>query len=171
MDKDQKISVGIFYIFLLFMASFGNTLIVGHFFHNMIMMGNRMKISMMQIIFKKSLSLSTTARKSTTVGQMTNLIASNAETFDFALLSLLGVIVLPFRISMTIYMLTRYIGVVATLAGVTTIIIFVPLNVFFTKKSRAIKAEKYKFQDSRIKTMNEILNGIRVFILQIIQLV
>ena len=106
--------------------------------------------------------MSTTARKTTTIGEMTTLITTNAETFDFSLLHLVGLLVLPYRLSINIYLLCRYIGVVATLAGVVTIIVFIPLNVLFTKKSRVIKMEKYKMQDSRIKTMNEILNGVRV---------
>lgn len=41
-------------------------------------------------------------------------------------------------------------------------LIFLPLNGFFAKKSKKIKRDKYKLQDSRIKMMNEILSGIRV---------
>jgi ABC-type multidrug transport system fused ATPase/permease subunit len=58
-------------------------------------------------------------------------------------------------------MLYQYIGV-ATFAGMASMILFLPANGIFTRIAKKIRKEKYKLQDSRIKMMNEILNGIRV---------
>jgi ATP-binding cassette subfamily C (CFTR/MRP) protein 1 len=105
--------------------------------------------------------LSTSARKSTTIGEMTNIITSNAASFDFCLFYLISCISAPVQLAMSIYMLWRYIGV-ATFAGLACMIIFLPANGIFAKFSKKIKRNKYKQQDSRIKTLNEVLNGIRV---------
>jgi ABC-type multidrug transport system fused ATPase/permease subunit len=43
-----------------------------------------------------------------------------------------------------------------------SIILFMPLNAYFARLSKSIRKNKYKLQDARIKTMNEVLTGIRV---------
>ena len=81
-DKEQKLSVGLFYIFILCLSSIIQTLISQHCHHGTFIMGNRMKIGLMNIIYKKSLRLSNTGRRGTTIGQMTNLITTNTNTFS-----------------------------------------------------------------------------------------
>nr|QUF59452.1 ATP-binding cassette transporter Abcc1-7 [Brachionus angularis] len=160
-DKDQKLSVGLFYIFLLSLSSLSQTLIMQHYYHGIFIVGNRMKIGLMNLIFKKSLRLSPSARKSTTVGEMTTIITSNAQTFEGCVYHLNGLISTPLQIFISTYMLYKYLGY-ATFVGLASMIIFLPANAFFAKRSKKIKREKYKLQDSRIKMMNEILSGIRV---------
>jgi ABC-type multidrug transport system fused ATPase/permease subunit len=50
----------------------------------------------------------------------------------------------------------------ATFAGIGSIILFMPLNGYFGRLTKSIGKDKYKLQDARIKTMNEVLAGIRV---------
>ena len=50
----------------------------------------------------------------------------------------------------------------ATFAGMASIFLFMPLNAYFARLSKNIRKNKYKLQDARIKTMNEVLTGIRV---------
>ena len=50
----------------------------------------------------------------------------------------------------------------ATFAGVASIILFMPLNGYLGRVSKSIAKDKYKQQDARIKTMREVLTGIRV---------
>jgi len=59
------------------------------------------------------------------------------------------------------FLLYKYIGA-ATFVGLSTMIVFIPLNTFFARLSKKIRKKKYEIQDSRIKMMNEILSGIRV---------
>ncbi len=58
-------------------------------------------------------------------------------------------------------MLWQYLGV-ASLAGLATMVTFIPINAWLSNKSKVLQAQKLKFQDSRIKLLNEILNGIKV---------
>nr|QNH67946.1 ATP-binding cassette transporter subfamily C member 1 X7 [Brachionus plicatilis] len=160
-DKDQKVIVGIFYIFLLSLSSLSQTLIMQHYYHSIFLLGNRMKIGLMTVIYKKSLRLSPSARKSTTVGEMTNLITTNTYTFESCVYHLIGIVSTPLQIFISTWMLYKFLGY-ATFFGLASMLIFLPLNAFFAKKSKKIRREKYKIQDSRIKMMNEILSGIRV---------
>jgi len=105
--------------------------------------------------------LSSSARKQTTVGEMTNLITTDAQVFDACFFYFVGMISAPIQIFIAAYMLWKYLGP-ATLVGLASMIIFLPFNGVFAKKSKKLRKEKAKFQDSRIKMMNELLNGIKV---------
>jgi len=50
----------------------------------------------------------------------------------------------------------------SSLAGVLTMIIFIPVNIYLSTKSKELQRQKLKQQDSRIKITNEILNGVKV---------
>lgn len=66
------------------------------------------------------------------------------------------------------YLLWRYIGV-ASLAGLLTMAIFVPINIVISYINKKFRRQKMAITDSRIKTTNEILNGVKVnYHLQII---
>ncbi len=43
-------------------------------------------------------------------------------------------------------------------------IIFIPVNIYLSTKSKELQRQKLKQQDSRIKITNEILNGVKVFV-------
>jgi ATP-binding cassette, subfamily C (CFTR/MRP), member 1 len=70
-------------------------------------------------------------------------------------------IMLPIHISITTYLLWQYLGW-ASLAGMASIFLFMPINYFFGSLTKNIGKKKYKLQDARIKTMSEVLTGIRV---------
>ncbi len=127
----------------------------------MFIVGTRVRTSLMNIVYKKSLRLSTTARRMATVGEMTNLIAVNAQSFA-ELTTYLNIIwSAPFQITICIIGLWRYLGV-SCLFGVGTMVFFIPLNLTIANKSKQLQLTKLKYQDSRIKMMNEIFAGIKV---------
>lgn len=66
-----------------------------------------------------------------------------------------------FSIIIGIVLLWREIGV-ASLAGLFVMLLFTPFSSYFTTKSKRLQIKKLRFQDNRIKTINELLNGIKV---------
>lgn len=67
----------------------------------------------------------------------------------------------PIKIIFSSILLWIYIGP-AVLAGVATMIILVLLNSIFMAKYTKAESEKLKFKDSKMKILNEVLNGIKV---------
>lgn len=67
----------------------------------------------------------------------------------------------PLQIAISIALLWQYLGI-ASLAGVATMVLFIPLNVFLSNKAKMLQIQKLKCQDSRIKLTNEVMNGIKV---------
>jgi ABC-type bacteriocin/lantibiotic exporter with double-glycine peptidase domain len=160
-DKEQTLYIGFFYIFLLCLASLVQTLIMQHYYQDVYIMGNQLKIGLQNLIYRKSMRLSTTARKETTVGEMTNLLTTNSATFEWCTFYLVGLLSTPLQVLITTFMLWQYMRW-ATIAGMASMLIFMPLNAYFARLSKRIRKSKYKLQDARIKTMNEVLTGIRV---------
>ncbi len=92
---------------------------------------------------------------------MINLVTTNTGTFEHCAMHLVQLLSSPFQIAICTFLLYKYIGA-ATFVGLSTMIVFIPLNTFFARLSKKIRKKKYEIQDSRIKMMNEILSGIRV---------
>lgn len=127
----------------------------------MFIVGTRVKTSLMGLIYRKSIRLSALSRKDTTAGELINLMQINTQTF-VELSSYLNMVwSAPLQIALSLVMLWQYLGV-ACLAGIATIILLIPVNVFLSNRARRFFIQKLKHQDSRLKLLNEILNGIKV---------
>ena len=160
-DKKQQMIVGIFLTSLLFITTFIQSMLLQHHYFRMNLIGTRVRTALVNMIYKKSLRLSTTSRKTSTVGEMTNLVAVNAQLFLYILPFINMLWSSPLQILICIYMLWRYLGI-AAFAGLATTVLFIPLNVFATDWNKKLSVKKLKSQDLRIKIINEILAGIKV---------
>lgn len=67
----------------------------------------------------------------------------------------------PLQVIISVVLLWSYLGP-SSLAGLALMILFIPINIFLSAKSKALQRQKLKQQDTRIKLTNEILNGIKV---------
>lgn len=109
----------------------------------------------------KSMVLSNMARKECTVGEMVNLISVNVQSlnefsfhFNMTWSCLISIIV-------GTYLIWQQLGV-ASLAGLSVMIVMLPLNVFMSNQAKKLQLEKLKHTDARVKTINEWLNGAKV---------
>ena len=50
----------------------------------------------------------------------------------------------------------------SVLAGVAVMVLLIPVNAVIAKYNKKLQVAQMKFKDSRIKLMNEVLNGINV---------
>lgn len=160
-DKEQSNFMGYLYTLVLLATHTLQTIFLQHYFHRMFIVGARVRTAVMGLIYKKSLRLSSSAKKDSTVGQMLNLMSVDSQTIVMLTVYLNMIWSAPLQISLSMYMLWQYIGVSA-LAGLATMIIFVPLNVIISYVSKKLRRNKMKITDSRIKITNEVLNGIKV---------
>lgn len=65
--------------------------------------------------------------------------------------------------SFTVFLLWFYIGVSA-FVGLAILVVIVPFNSFVSGKSHYLEYEKMKKNDKKVKTIYEVLNGIKVCI-------
>ncbi|RNA33218.1 multidrug resistance-associated 1 isoform X1 [Brachionus plicatilis] len=161
--SDERYSkiVGLFFCLLIFLRLIAMTFCFQHSFYYAFLAGVRTRSALMHLIYKKSLRLSTESRRKATTGEILNLMQVNTQIFIE--LSQYGhqVLTAPIKIIASTILLWNYIGP-AVFAGLAAMAILVPLNSLFTNQYFKAESEKLKFNDSKMKILNEVLNGIKV---------
>ena len=109
--------------------------------------------------------MSNAARRSSTVGEIVNLMSVDAQRFMDLTTYLNMLWSAPFQMCVSLYFLWMTLGP-SVLAGVGVMVLLIPINALIAKKTKTLQVAQMKFKDARIKLMNEVLNGIKVFVLQ-----
>ncbi|KAL3875737.1 hypothetical protein ACJMK2_033658 [Sinanodonta woodiana] len=160
-DKSEYQWHGYLYAALMFVVAFFQSLILHQYFHGCTLIGMGLRTSIISTVYRKMLVLSNAARKTSTVGEIVNLMSVDAQQF-MDMMTYINVIWSgPFQIFVSIYLLWVLLGP-SILAGLAVMILLIPLNALIANKSKKYQVQQMKFKDKRIKMMNEILNGIRV---------
>ncbi|XP_014035059.1 ATP-binding cassette sub-family C member 3 isoform X2 [Salmo salar] len=147
--------------FLMFFAAFLQTLILHQHFQYCFVTGMRLRTSIIGAIYRKSLIITNAAKRTSTVGEIVNLMSVDAQRFMDLTTFLNMLWSAPLQIILALYFLWQNLGP-SVLAGVAVMILLIPLNAAIAVKTRAYQVEQMQYKDARIKLMNEILNGIKV---------
>uniref|UniRef100_A0A673W5E8 Canalicular multispecific organic anion transporter 2-like n=1 Tax=Salmo trutta TaxID=8032 RepID=A0A673W5E8_SALTR len=145
--------------FLMFFTAFLQTLILHQHFQYCFVTGMRLRTSIIGAIYRKSLIITNAAKRTSTVGEIVNLMSVDAQRFMDLTTFLNMLWSAPLQIILALYFLWQNLGP-SVLAGVAVMILLIPLNAAIAVRTRAYQQMQYK--DTRIKLMNEILNGIKV---------
>ncbi len=112
-------------------------------------------------LFFQSLRLSNKARRTTTVGEIVNLMSVDAQRF----MDLMTYIHLfwsaPLQIIVSLIFLFNIMGP-SIFAGLAVMLLMLPINALIASYSKKLQVKQMLFKDSRIKLINEVLNGIKV---------
>nr|CAD7428323.1 unnamed protein product [Timema monikensis] len=109
----------------------------------------------------KALSMSNSARKESTVGEIVNLMSVDANRILEAVPNLNILWSAPMLIALSLYFLWEIMGP-SVLAGLAVMVVLIPINGFIANKVKNLQIQQMKTKDQRIKLMNEVLNGIKV---------
>uniref|UniRef100_A0A8C3ACM5 ATP-binding cassette, sub-family C (CFTR/MRP), member 3 n=1 Tax=Cyclopterus lumpus TaxID=8103 RepID=A0A8C3ACM5_CYCLU len=136
--------------FLMFFTAVLQTLILHRHFQYCFVTGMNIRTAVIGAIYRKALVITNAAKRSSTVGEVVNLMSVDAQRF-MDLTTFLNLLwSAPLQIMLALYFLWQNLGP-SVLAGLAVMIMLIPFNV-----------EQMQYKDSRIKLMNEILNGIKV---------
>ncbi|XP_029813812.1 multidrug resistance-associated protein 1 isoform X2 [Manacus vitellinus] len=152
---------GYFYTVLLFVCACLQTLILHQYFHICFVTGMRLKTAIVGVIYRKALVITNSARKTSTVGEIVNLMSVDAQRFMDLATYINMIWSAPFQVILALYLLWQNLGP-SVLAGVAVMILLVPINAVMAMKTKTYQVAQMKSKDNRIKLMNEILNGIKV---------
>ncbi|NXR75548.1 MRP1 protein, partial [Pycnonotus jocosus] len=152
---------GYFYTVLLFVCACLQTLILHQYFHICFVTGMRLKTAIVGVIYRKALVITNSARKTSTVGEIVNLMSVDAQRFMDLATYINMIWSAPFQVILALYLLWRNLGP-SVLAGVAVMVLLVPINAVMAMKTKSYQVAQMKSKDNRIKLMNEILNGIKV---------
>uniref|UniRef100_A0A673W7F6 Canalicular multispecific organic anion transporter 2-like n=1 Tax=Salmo trutta TaxID=8032 RepID=A0A673W7F6_SALTR len=144
--------------FLMFFTAFLQTLILHQHFQYCFVTGMRLRTSIIGAIYRKSLIITNAAKRTSTVGEIVNLMSVDAQRFMDLTTFLNMLWSAPLQIILALYFLWQNLGP-SVLAGVAVMILLIPLNAAIAVRTRAYQMQ---YKDTRIKLMNEILNGIKV---------
>uniref|UniRef100_A0A671V6B7 ABC-type glutathione-S-conjugate transporter n=1 Tax=Sparus aurata TaxID=8175 RepID=A0A671V6B7_SPAAU len=162
-DEDAPLWKGYFYATLMFLLSCLQSLFNHQYMYTCFTVGMRVKTAVMGLVYRKSLVINSAARRTCTVGEIVNLVSADTQKLMDFVVYFNAVWLAPIEIALCLFFLWQHLGPSA-LAGIATVILIFPLNGIIAKKRSKlqVKAIQMKFMDSRIRLMNEILNGIKI---------
>ncbi|XP_015735814.1 canalicular multispecific organic anion transporter 2 isoform X5 [Coturnix japonica] len=160
-NKDAPTWWGFLIAALMFTCTVLQTLIVHQHFQYCFVTGMRLRTGITGVIYRKSLVITNSAKRSSTVGEIVNLMSVDAQRFMDLVAFLNMLWSAPLQTCLALYFLWQALGP-SVLAGVAVMVLLIPFNSAVAIKTRAFQVEQMQYKDSRIKLMNEILGGIKV---------
>ena len=113
------------------------------------------------LILLQALHLSNKARQTSTVGEVVNLISVDAQRLMDTMTFINMTWSAPLQIILSLVFLYLTMGP-SIFAGFAVMVVMVPLNGVLATQARKLQVKQMKEKDSRIKLVNEVLNGIKV---------
>lgn len=110
MQETEPLWHGIFYSLLLFIVVSAQTLLRTHYFYRMNLLGVRIRTSIIGAVYKKTLLLSNSARKESTVGEIVNYMAVDAQRFIDIITYINIIWTAPIQIGISLYLLWNILG-------------------------------------------------------------
>ncbi|XP_072208129.1 ATP-binding cassette sub-family C member 3 isoform X6 [Excalfactoria chinensis] len=160
-NKDAPTWWGFLIAALMFTCAVLQTLILHQHFQYCFVTGMRLRTGITGVIYRKSLVITNSAKRSSTVGEIVNLMSVDAQRFMDLVAFLNMLWSAPLQTCLALYFLWQALGP-SVLAGVAVMVLLIPFNSAVAIKTRAFQVEQMRYKDSRIKLMNEILGGIKV---------
>uniref|UniRef100_UPI003AAC75F7 ATP-binding cassette sub-family C member 4-like n=1 Tax=Centroberyx gerrardi TaxID=166262 RepID=UPI003AAC75F7 len=143
------------------LSTLGLTVLQHLYYYYVQRTGMKIRVAMCHMIYRKALGLSSEAMGRTTTGQIVNLLSNDVNRFDEVTINLHYLWVGPLQAAVIIFFLWYEIGP-SCLAGVTVIVLMLPLQTWFGKLFGIFRSKTAVLTDSRIRTMNEVVSGIRI---------
>ncbi|XP_059145786.1 multidrug resistance-associated protein 1-like isoform X2 [Physella acuta] len=121
----------------------------------------RLRSAGIGFVFKKALMLSNEARKTSTLGEIVNLMAVDTGHLEAMVMTSMWAWMCAAFLVIGMYLLFSIAGV-ATAAGLGFLLIMFAINIWMNQKMRVYQEKIMGIKDERIKIINEVLNGIKV---------
>ena len=121
----------------------------------------RIRTCLISAVYRKSLVLSSCAKKDTTAGEIVNLMAVDSQRFIDLLPFVNFLWTAPVQIAIALWLLYNEMGL-AVMGGLVVMILLIPINGYVSSLVKTIQTKQMKLKDDRLRGLNEILNGIKV---------
>ncbi|PVV01479.1 hypothetical protein BB560_004101 [Smittium megazygosporum] len=162
-SKDTSIgpALGIYYTVAMLVLSIIQTLVLHQYFSYSMLTGIGIRTGLVSSIYKKTMLTSSKARSEFSVGDIVNRMAVDAQRISDC--TQYGHIIWssPLQIFLALYLLYQTLGW-TSLVGLVVMILCIPLNTLITKQMRTIQKRKMQSKDSRVKLIEESLQGIKI---------
>ncbi|XP_059049333.1 ATP-binding cassette sub-family C member 4-like [Achroia grisella] len=122
----------------------------------------KVKIACSALLYRKVLRMSQVALGEVAGGKLVNLLSNDLIRFDYALMFVHYIWLIPIQTGVVLYLLYETAGYAPFVGLFTVIILIFPIQAGLTKLTTKIRRQTAQRTDRRIKLMNEIINGIQV---------
>ena len=120
----------------------------------------RVRSALVSQVYRKSLSISGMAKRHFSSGRVTNVMSVDTERVMDVATSFHDFWSLPVQIAVALVLLYAQVGL-ALLAGLSVVLLLIPLNALLTKRIAAVSRRMMGFKDRRVALTNELLHHIR----------
>ncbi|XP_054915033.1 multidrug resistance-associated protein 4 isoform X1 [Poeciliopsis prolifica] len=131
------------------------------YFYHVLRAGMKIRVAMCHMIYRKALCLSSSAMGKTTTGQIVNLLSNDVNKFDEVTIFLHFLWVGPLQAAAVVGLLWDEIGP-SCLAGMGVLLFLMPTQTMFGRLFSKFRSKTAVLTDSRIRTMNEVVSGMRI---------
>ncbi|XP_005091940.1 canalicular multispecific organic anion transporter 2 [Aplysia californica] len=145
----------------LFLVTLSISVMTNFRFYTAWNIGTQIKTVVTAAVYKKAMTMNAEGRRQFTVGTMVNLMAVDCPRFQDVSLQMYVIWSFPIQMSLAMYMIYDCLGL-AFVACLGLLLLLIPINAKITTLTKRAQDKQITIKDTRIKLMNEILNGIRV---------
>ncbi|XP_067948319.1 multidrug resistance-associated protein 1-like [Watersipora subatra] len=123
--------------------------------------GFHVRSSVIAIIYKKALRLSSEAKQKSTTGEIVNLMSVDGQRMQDVFTNLWMMWSAPLQIFIALWQLYINVGP-SVFVGLAIMVIALPANGMLAIRMKKSQAKQMRLKDTRVKIMNEVLSGIKV---------
>ncbi|KAF8936499.1 hypothetical protein BGZ47_009465 [Haplosporangium gracile] len=145
----------------MLVASLASSVLTALNLHGLYEIGNQLRAGTVAMIYRKSLRLSPQARHKSTLGEITNHMAVDAEKWISSTFFLPFLILVPVELIIGGYLLYKTLGW-SLLAGLAVFCIITPIQGKMATFMSGFEDEKLEKMDARLGVMTEILSNIKI---------
>lgn len=160
-DNSRPLAVGLAAAFALFTVGLAGNVVLHHLFHRTLKLGMRYRAALVVNIYRKSLRLSPAARRSSSTGEIVNLMSIDAANIYNVAPVLHQLVVMPLQLILASVLLYALLGV-SSFAGLAVMILMLPVSARMAKRVMMARMRLVSYADERVSLVSEILAGIRV---------
>ena len=160
-SNDEEIWKAYIYATLLLVIPMISTILNAKYTERMAIIGMKLQTVLTSIIYKKSMKLSTSARKNCSNGEIVNLISSDVAKITALTTYVNNLWSNPILISSSVYFIYTEIEW-AIFIGLAIMILAILFTGVIANMMKKFQQEQLKKKDQRIMMINEILGGINV---------
>ena len=160
-DASSSNCSGYFLTILMVFTSFLLPTFDNSYFYTVYRIGLKSRTSLSDAVQRKALVIHPDARDEIGTGALMNHITVDAEMLEFVYHHLNYLWSAPLRIGIALYFLYQLLGY-ASLVGFASLIVIFPFQGFVSRSVAKCRKNALRLSDRRIKSMTEIIGGIRV---------
>ena len=151
------------YLYMCFLVGVNMIILIlnSQYFIRQLVIGLRMKSSLTSAIYRKTFKLTSGARRERSIGESVNLMQIDSQRLQDVIQNLNLLWSSPLTIVLSLYSLWGILGP-SCMAGLTVMVLLIPTNALLGSRMKRFQRENMKLKDTRMKTMNEILDGMKV---------